>query len=817
MKYITNIRFLLKYFHNHSIIFVSILFFILTLIIFNGVLKGKIISNINYLYSFEPWIHLEDQPPDRGNFILSDMVDGVGSRIDQLHRMKMFELPLWDYSDKLGTIGVVTILNDWFYPIRTLNWLVFDPALGWTIEILLKFFLGSLFTYLYLRLIGINQFIAFAISIGFAFGANNISEHQAGFSTVPLTIPITLYFIEKLFRKTTWKNTLPLILSGILLLSAGFISISFFACFWLTVYVLIRLIFYNNKRFDTLVKFGFSALFILLIFSIALIPTIDFFKNGIDLRYRSNYGLAQLEPITLTSGFFANIFGHPLRESQQYNHGSFINTSIYVGFISLLLVISISLNRLYKTRDFYTSFFLFVVIFLLFDIYDFNFENIEKITNSLPFFNGNRPTYQKTVFQFFLSLLAALNLQYLWDLGAIKKRLINMLPIIITLFCLLFYAIFNFYVIISNNGFTLYESKYFIFFSILAVFQLILLICILFRSELSILIQRIKVLKNVLRNSPKLISNLLGLTLVLVFIIEAFYNQRGWITYTESKFWFPETEVVNYIKSHIGPSRVVPVGSGVAVPAVLSAYGIPTAAGRGSVPEPYELLLQTTFPDYYLDAPTQTIVRDPVKFNFNSQLWYLLDVKYFIVGKWFDNSILNQYGDQVELREFNDGKIIELTPNPNHAYLAFDGIIFSNYDEMAQRFKNDWDINQKIALFENNHLLENDSPNEDSSIYQGSVTSFAQKSNQFEIETVTTGPSYLVISSQYHPGWKAYLDGERIDTFAAYGFLQAVKIEGAGKHTIILKFLPDSVIWGLSISILSTVILIVFYRFKLQK
>jgi len=783
-------------------VLVFVLFSLITICVFDGVLKGYTLSNSNYLYSFEPWINDDNKIVGRSNYISSDMVDGIGSIVSQYNSLKKGEVPLWDYSDKLGNVGVLNILNNWFYPIRAIPWLLFGAPVGWTIEILIKFILGAMFTYLYLKKLKINNFIAIAVTIGLTFGSNNIAEHEAGFSTIPLTLPITLYYIEKLFQSNKWKDSLAVTLSSILLVGAGFISVSFYAAFWLAFYVLLRLFFLKKDRLSIIKKFLVALVFTVSIFAVAILPTADFFSNGvsINLKYRDNYGVGQLHPITLINGLNANVFGQPLLEHTRYSYGSYVNISIFVGFISFITAISVTLFRLINKKDFYTVYFTFVFLFLLFNIYNFSFENFEFLTNKLPIFHGNNPTYQKTIFQFIVAMLGALNLQYLWNIKANKRNFGKIIFIFTLITEITLFGAYQYVYINSIKGFTPFLIKNLAFFGFLIIVQILLLLFI-------------TIIKN------KKIQYVFGIILILFYLTEALVNKRYWIPYSKPELFFPDNEITMFLKQHVGNGRVMSIGTGVAVPSTLSAYGLPMAAGRGSVPLPYELLLRNSYQNFYLDAPTQTIVTELDKFDYSNMIWDLTDVKFFITGKWFDIENLKGHENNIIVHEFPNGKVLERTPSPNHAYLASDGVVFSNPQDMSIATTQDWKINKHIAFDSEKYLLPNDSLLRDLStnFQNGNIISFTQSTNNIEILVETTSPQYLLISSLYHPGWKASINNSQADIIPAYGFLSAIKIPEGGRHLVALKFQPNSFVIGSYITIISSIIAILFYTLAIYK
>lgn len=59
-----------------------------------------------------------------------------------------------------------------------------------------------------------------------------------------------------------------------------------------------------------------------------------------------------------------------------------------------------------------------------------------------------------------------------------------------------------------------------------------------------------------------------------------------------------------------------------------------------------------------------------------------------------------------------------------------------------------------------------------------------------EIDIITNTRGYVVFSEIYYPGWKVFVDAEKKEIMRIKGLIQAVEIR-EGKHTVIFRFAPD--------------------------
>jgi uncharacterized membrane protein YfhO len=75
----------------------------------------------------------------------------------------------------------------------------------------------------------------------------------------------------------------------------------------------------------------------------------------------------------------------------------------------------------------------------------------------------------------------------------------------------------------------------------------------------------------------------------------------------------------------------------------------------------------------------------------------------------------------------------------------------------------------------------------------------------------------LILSEIYYPGWKAWIDGKRVEIEREFEILRGIKI-GSGSHEVVIKFLPNTFLIGMVISLVGWLVFIfleISHRFKL--
>jgi uncharacterized membrane protein YfhO len=186
----------------------------------------------------------------------------------------------------------------------------------------------------------------------------------------------------------------------------------------------------------------------------------------------------------------------------------------------------------------------------------------------------------------------------------------------------------------------------------------------------------------------------------------------------------------------------------------------------------------------------------------------LLNTKYFLSSQPFEHPKFKPVfqGDGVYVFQ-------------NQTYLPRARIVF-NYEVM----KNRNEILKRIADpnfdYRNTIILEEQpqgfSTSTDTSLARGRAWIEKDQINNFEVGTELTQPGFLILSENYYPSWKAYVDGKETKIYRADYLFRAVFLD-KGKHTI--RFVFDSVPYriGKTSTLLTFAFLLVLMGFYLTK
>ena len=122
----------------------------------------------------------------------------------------------------------------------------------------------------------------------------------------------------------------------------------------------------------------------------------------------------------------------------------------------------------------------------------------------------------------------------------------------------------------------------------------------------------------------------------------------------------------------------------------------------------------------------------------------------------------------------------------------------------------DFDLRQNVILEEElpDELISKLSSSSLNEIGNADIISY--EANNVMIETVSDEATLLILTEVYYPGWKAFIDGAETKIYRADGLVRAVFVP-EGNHAVEFVYLPESYSIGITISVVSAIILGVSY------
>ena len=242
-----------------------------------------------------------------------------------------------------------------------------------------------------------------------------------------------------------------------------------------------------------------------------------------------------------------------------------------------------------------------------------------------------------------------------------------------------------------------------------------------------------------------------------------------------------------------------------------------------------ELILSLQYPQVNNDklAVVHTIAKDQIGFDY---------VENELQGTFYENNIPIDTKQMVF-------SILSDSNEHNIVYQFEDIYIHENYDvyprvflvnnfktvekDTAQEYllKNpDFNLRQNVILEEklSNELINKLKLSKDNEINNANIISY--EANNVLIETSNFDASILILTDVYYPGWKAFIDGTETKIYRADGLVKAIFVP-EGEHTIEFVYLPESYNTGITISLITALILVAIYfvsrnkyrRLKIEK
>jgi hypothetical protein len=204
-----------------------------------------------------------------------------------------------------------------------------------------------------------------------------------------------------------------------------------------------------------------------------------------------------------------------------------------------------------------------------------------------------------------------------------------------------------------------------------------------------------------------------------------------------------------------------------------------------------------------------------------SPLLDLLNVRYIIVPS-HNSQEVNRRGSQHSVQRFewfesthptvyedNNAKVLENQQALPRAWIVHSARKEESPKE-ALRLLDSGEVNpRKEALLEEDPPQQQMSkpPNDDAvSADQALVEEY--EANKMKLKTSSGSGGLLVLSEVYYPSWKAYVDGEPTEVYAADQLLRSVPIP-AGEHEVELRYESAALEVGIMISIVAYAVLVV--------
>jgi hypothetical protein len=158
-------------------------------------------------------------------------------------------------------------------------------------------------------------------------------------------------------------------------------------------------------------------------------------------------------------------------------------------------------------------------------------------------------------------------------------------------------------------------------------------------------------------------------------------------------------------------------------------------------------------------------------------------------------------GDTVERTEFFDMKVYERREALPRAYLVARAEVLDDAAALRRLATPDFDPRDGALLAPSEGARPLNPATPDS----GSAVLELSEPEHVRIRTTAGGPTYLVLSDSWYPGWVATVDGQEAPIARANVLFRAVEVP-AGGHLVEFRYRPTSFVLGSAVSAFSVIV-----------
>lgn len=712
--------------------------------------------------------------------------------------MKKFQLPLWNPYNGSGMPLLATINTGLLDPFNVL-FFIFPYSLAWSAYIIIQFFMIGFFTYLYCKKISLSN--EASIFAGFVFSLSGFAVVRIimlAYGLAIASIPLMFYIIESYLRNPKKKIifSLPFIIFTLIVSSQP--QISLYILSFMSLYTVARII---TLRLTKSLGFKHCLLPFLLtaigigLSGIQILPTLELLKQVNIDKNASIFIIDKfLVPVQhLLTIVIPNYFGN----ESTYNfwgYGDYVQTVAYVGAVPTFFVYFAFISGNRNGIGLKLFYLIITVTTILMAI---SWPGSKFITSlPVPILSTGAPSRIFLLTTFCIAILSAYGFDH-WKnyKNNLFSFILKTLP-----FILLFAAIPIATFILMRND---YPCRYGIInYCRIVSFRNTMLESVVFGASIIPLIAYF-----IFKNSiPKKAS--IYVILILISVI-GIYNGNKTVEFTPKDSFFPKNALSQALFEKTRQGRV---------------FGIDQA----TLPTNFATQFRAYDPDYYHPLYIQryrelveyanngiympNLPRGDVQISNNinpspelekrrQRLFEILSVSFIIMKKAQLPETVNKSDIIWENNIFD---LIKNNALPR-TYAVYDYVVEKDSQKILERlFDDKLNLNESVVLEQAPKLIKNNIK------LTSSIAISKYNENNLEINTDTNKDSLLVLTDNYYPGWKAFIDGKEAQIYRANYTFRAISLP-EGKHDITFKYEPKSLSNGLILSCLSILILGALY------
>lgn len=781
-------------------------FALLSFIIFRSYfLEQKVPLNGNLLVAFfQPWASYEFK-----GYAVGPPAKPIGSDALRIYyptrklvteHFKNGAMPLWNPYQFSGNVLLGTFQAAAFFPLGILFF--FLPQVdAWSIIVILQPFLGSFFMYLFLKQIIRDKRAIFFGAITFGFSGMLISWWEemfmAGYSVI--LFPLILYGIEKNFKRVCVSSFLVLFSTVLVSLSTGWFQMIFYSWFFSFIWTVFRYFSTRNRK-------AFFVVFLCFVVALAvsgayLLPSIEAYlyssRGAVDIK---NDFETYLMPLYHVVSFVApDFFGNPASHNF-FGIGFYHESVLYIGILGFLFAIYefISFGKRQSAEKF------FKIAWILSLSLGFSLPTSWFFLYALkiPFISTLLPSRIFFVSSFCASVLAAFGIQRYFKSNQKKQIIIAVTIVGLILFSAWFYTFSSKKVTPGDINHARISIRNLLLPSLLYTVALIVLLA-------GMVDRRLK--------------NISYAIFIAVTVVGILYFTQKYLYFSEKDFIFPSVPVLTELKKRSGIDRFLGVGEGSIDRNFAMYYGLFSPEGYDSFNNKrYSELVYSshTLGKYSEKMPRADVLimksqslKDTLENPYRKRMISLLGIKY-LVEKRGENDLAKTTVSDSDVQLVWTDNVFNIYKNKNalaRVFFVYDYYLLKEKQQILNKiYDKTTDLSRKAILEEPPQLSVNNK-----GIGNIRVISYAPEHVELRGETNENG--VLVLSDNYYPGWKAFIDGKEVSILRANYTFRAVAVP-KGNHTIVFRYHPLSFYLGLYVSGAGVILLIgVLYLLKAKE
>lgn len=776
----------------HALIIFTVIVFILfwktivygLLPIPGDILIGTYYPWLNYKWGYEVGVPVK-------NPLMSDVVSLMYPwRKEAIDFIKAGELPLWNPGSYFGESLIGNFQAGIFNPFNILFLLPVSFNIAWSMQVVIQPFLGMVFMYLMLRSWKVSYHSALLGAVSYGLSGQMLvwmEYNLRGFSFA--VFPLFILVIDKYIEQKNLRKIIPLSLITAFVIFEGYVQLLYYFLLFGSLYLILNILFEKSgwgKLLKALFYFLTAFLTGLLISSVQLLPGIETLIPSV----RSFDVVAFTNEVTylplknLLTIIVPDYFGNAATYNY-FGEGGYESFVFYTSIVSLICAVWAFKNNGYRKKVYITA----ILLFLSFGLAVKN--PLSELTQTLGFLGlkGSVTSRVLFIYGFCISALAAIGLDHLQVKTKIEKKDFLIVGVLTGLFIGTLISYYFISVMVSGKSYAGFLERDLNHLNI-SVRNALWPIIIAGLTFFVILI--------------RLRFKLLGYLLIILLCADMFRFGWKYLPFIDSDSVFPKTASLEFLTDQRRPFRIAIEKGEVLTANTWAVYGLESVSG-------YNILVPKDTADFISLINFKETNKENARFldikDFDSELLDLVNAKYVV-------SILRKTGSPSE-----DGELAYFIDENKYEPVYKEGSLQilrnRNYLERYFTFKDYKVIGDKTQAYKymsgsgfepSRELVLDREPSVKGQFGLCDVKLARYQGQSYQFNSNCQNNSLLFVSSAYHEGWKAVINGREGEIIKADGNFMAVVLP-EGNSDVVLKFMPKSFIFG---AILSLVGILVF-------